>query len=460
MTDDRRQVRTGLPQDPLRRSLKLAALPLGHVGRSAFGLARRLAGGAEEAVRTQVQERTARQLFQVVGELKGGTQKLAQVLSVMEAAVPEHLAAPYRSALTELQEAGPPLPAAVVHRVLRGELGPGWRALVREFDDRPVACASIGQVHRARWRDGTEVAVKVQHPGAERALNADLGQLRRLGRLFAPFADGLPVEELVHEVRDRMVEELDYGREAGTQRAFAASFAGDEDFLVPPVVHGTGRVLVTGWLEGTPVSAVIADGTREQRDRLGLLLVRFLFAGPQRCGLLHSDPHPGNFRLLPDGRLGVLDFGAVTRLPDGLPGWIGGVTRACADGDPDGMAEVLRRYGLLRPGVAHRDFGWLYRAMAPMAAPLAEEEFAFDRPWMREVMRTATLTKESAAVRSHVRMPPEQALVQRVWLGTLAVLCQLGARVPIRAEALKGLPGFDARTGISSVTGSHSRDSR
>ena len=309
-----------IPRRAVTRSAKLATLPLGVAGRATWGLGKRLGGKPAEAVALELQQRTAEQLFQVLGQLKGGAMKFGQALSVFEAALPEEVAAPYRAALTKLQEAAPPLPAASVHRVLDAELGRDWRGLFRSFEDTPAAAASIGQVHRAVWADGRDVAVKIQYPGAGPALLGDLKQLGRLARMFSSLTPGLDVKPLLAELTVRVTEELDYRLEAEAQATFAAAYDGDPEIKVPEVVTGSERVLVTEWMEGTPLSAVIKDGTPEQRDRSALLLARFLFSGPVLAGLLHADPHPGNFRLLPDGRLGVIDFGAVNRLPDGSPG--------------------------------------------------------------------------------------------------------------------------------------------
>src|SRR4029453_5229742 len=157
-------------------------------------------------------------LFKVLGQLKGGAMKMGQAMSVFEAARPGETAGPYRAALTKLQEAAPPLPAPTVHKVLAEQLGPRWRQRFKELDDIPAAAASIGQVHRAVWRDGRMVAVKGQYPGAGEALRADLGQLTRLAHLFRVVQPGLDVKPLVTELRARITEELDYELEAAAQK--------------------------------------------------------------------------------------------------------------------------------------------------------------------------------------------------------------------------------------------------
>ncbi|HEY4463102.1 MAG TPA: AarF/ABC1/UbiB kinase family protein, partial [Streptosporangiaceae bacterium] len=324
-----------VPRRGVTRTAKLAGLPIGYAGRAALGLGKRIGGRSAELVAAEIQQRTAEQIFRVLGELKGGAMKLGQALSIFEAALPPEIAGPYRATLTKLQESAPPLPAKTVHQVLARDLGEDWRDNFAEFDDRPVAAASIGQVHAATWHDGRKVAVKIQYPGAGNAIISDFTQLSRVGRLFGVLMPGLDVKPLLDELRNRVAEELDYEMEARSQQAFADAYDGDPDIYVPNVVTATPHVLVSDWMTGTPLARVIGDGSQEQRNRAGILLVRFLFSGPARAGLLHADPHPGNFRLLDDGRLGVLDFGAVDRLPDGLPPFFGRLLRIMHEDDPD-----------------------------------------------------------------------------------------------------------------------------
>ena len=430
-----------LPRRAITRTAKLATLPVGLAGRTALGLGKRIGGRPAELVAAEIQHRTADQIFRVLGELKGGAMKFGQALSIFEAALPPEIAGPYRATLTKLQESAPPLPAGTVHRVLAEDLGPDWRETFAEFDDKPAAAASIGQVHRARLRDGREVAVKIQYPGAGRALLSDFNQLSRVARLFAVLMPGLEVRPLLDELRSRVAEELDYHLEAESQHAFAVAYAGDPDISVPDVVAGTNHVLITEWMDGTPFSKIISDGSQEERDRAGLLLARFLFSGPARAGLLHADPHPGNFRLLADGRLGVLDFGAVDRLPDGFPPFMGRLLRIVHDGSDLGPAEQeLREQGFIREGIEF-DPEALRAFLAPLAEPSRVERFRFNREWLRGEATRVT-DPRAANMTRRLNLPPSYVLIHRVSTAGIGVLCQLECEGPYRAEMIRWMPGY------------------
>ncbi|MGW6540018.1 ABC1 kinase family protein [Streptomyces sp. NPDC055051] len=441
-----------LPRKAVTRTAKLAALPLGFAGRATWGLGKRIGGKSAEFVARELQERTAEQLFKVLGELKGGAMKFGQALSVFESALPEEVAGPYRAALTKLQEAAPPMPVRTVHGVLEERLGAEWRELFLEFEDKPAAAASIGQVHRAVWHDGREVAVKVQYPGAGEALLSDLAQLGRFARLLGPLVPGIEVKPLITELRERVTEELDYALEARAQRAHAEVFADDPDVVVPGVVHQAEQVLVTEWMDGIPLAEVIADGGQEQRDRAGQLLARFLFSGPARTGLLHADPHPGNFRLLPaaDGsddpsgwRLGVLDFGTVDRLPGGLPEMIGTCLRMTLAGEAESVYALLREEGFVKESVA-LDPEEVLEYLLPIIEPAEAESFVFTRGWMRtQAARIADPRSPAHQLGRQLNLPPSYLLIHRVTLSTIGVLCQLNATVRLRDELSAWLPGFD-----------------
>jgi predicted unusual protein kinase regulating ubiquinone biosynthesis (AarF/ABC1/UbiB family) len=433
-----------IPQRRAARTARLASLPLGVAGRATVGLGKRITGRSAAEVQAELQARTAEQLFTVLGELKGGAMKLGQALSVFEAALPEATAAPYRDALTRLQEAAPPMPATVVHRGLDEQFGRSWRQRFTSFDDVPAAAASIGQVHRAVWSDGRDVAVKLQYPGAGPALMADFVQLSRMARLFARISPGLEVKPLLAELKDRVLEELDYSLEADAQRAFATAYADDEHIAVPRVVASAPKAMVTEWLDGTPLSRIIAGGTTEERDRAGTLLAELHYSAPTRAGLLHADPHPGNFRILSDGRLGVVDFGAVARLPGGYPEPLGRLTRHAVDRDAQGVLAVLRSEGFLRPTV-RVDAQQVMDYLGPIVEPLRSPTFTFSRVWMREqAARVGDPRREEARVGRMFNLPPSYLLIHRVTLGSIGVLSQLGATAPFRELAEKWQPGFAA----------------
>jgi predicted unusual protein kinase regulating ubiquinone biosynthesis (AarF/ABC1/UbiB family) len=431
-----------VPHNPVTRAAKMARLPIGLAGRTAIGFGKRIGGRPAEIVAQEIQQRTADQIFRVLGELKGGAMKLGQALSIFEAALPPEIAGPYRATLTRLQESAPPLPARSVHQVLAEDLGENWRDNFAEFNDTPAAAASIGQVHAAVWHDGRRVAVKIQYPGAGRALISDFTQLSRAGRLFGLLMPGLEVKPLLDELKDRVTEELNYELEAASQHAFAEAYANDPDIYVPAVVMGTGMVLVTDWMDGTPLSKIISDGSKTERDRAGILLVRFLFSGPSRAGLLHADPHPGNFRLLDDGRLGVLDFGAVDRLPDGLPPFFGRLLRIMHDDNPDieAVEWELRAHGFLRPGI-DVDLDALRAFLAPLAEPSNVDSFKFSREWLRgEATRVTDLRASNISRKFNV--PPSYVLIHRVSTAGIGVLCQLECEGEFRAEVLRWIPGY------------------
>lgn len=433
-----------IPRRSIARTAKLVGLPLGFAGRSAVGIGKRVGGKPAELVAAELQARTAEQLFSVLGQLKGGAMKFGQALSIMEAAMPEELAAPYRATLTKLQDAAPPMPAQQVHAVLATELGPRWNGTkLVEFDDRPSAAASIGQVHKAVWRDGRQVAVKIQYPGAGPALLSDLTQLSRVARLAGTWIPGMDVKPIMDELMARMSEELDYTLEAGHQRAFARAFRGDDDVFVPDVLVSSEHVLVAEWVDGTPLSRIIDSGTQAERDQAAALYLEFLLRGPNRARLLHADPHPGNYRVTPDGRLGVMDFGAVNRLPHGLPPAMGELLSLALAGDAAGMAAGLRREGFIR-GSIHIDPDELLTYLSPFIDPLRHEEFTFSREWMRSLaLHVQDPRKPTFLVGMKLNLPPDYLLIHRVWLGGIGVLCQIGGTVPIRELIVAHLPGMN-----------------
>ncbi|GAB3772445.1 putative unusual protein kinase regulating ubiquinone biosynthesis (AarF/ABC1/UbiB family) [Nocardioides ginsengisegetis] len=440
---------TELPRKAAARTARLAALPLGYAGRNAIGLGKRLGGKPAEAVMNEIQQRTAEQLFRTLGDLKGGAMKFGQALSVLEAALPEELAAPYREQLVKLQDSAPPMPTQVVRDVLARELGPDWKDQLVWLDGGPTAAASIGQVHKGRWHDGREVAVKVQYPGAGDALRSDLRQLARLARTIGPLVPGVDIKPLVAELQARATEELDYALEAEAQRTFAAAFRDDPEIVVPDVVAVGETVLVTEWLESpASLASVITEGSQAERDHFADLFVRFLFAGPARTGMLHADPHPGNFRVVPDpdggpARMGVLDFGAVARLPEGaLPVAMGSLIRIAGIEDDEALLEGLRSEGFVKDRV-RIDPAQLLDYLSPFVEPTQVERFRFSRAWMQQqFQRINDPRSPTYTIAMKLNLPPSYLLIHRTWLGGIGVLSQLEAEAPFRQILTESLPGF------------------
>jgi len=443
VADDEKPAGRPLSGSALARTARLASLPVGFAGRTTIGVGKRIVGAPAAAVLDEVQRRTADQIFTVLGQLKGGAMKFGQAMSIFEAALPDELIGPYRETLTKLQDSAPPMPPGVVHRVMVEEFGEDWREQFPTFGDAPAASASIGQVHRATWHDGSEVAVKLQYPGAAKALTADLRQIARMARLFGVLAPALDVKPLVAELQDRVAEELDYSLEAGAQSVFAGAFADDPEVVIPEPLAHTEHALVSTWLESdSSLAQIITTGTQEERDRYGEAYVRFLFAGPERAGMLHADPHPGNFRIMGDGRLGVVDFGAVARLPDGLPESVGRLLRFAVDDDFESVVDGLRDEGFLKRGV-DLDADTIARYIGPFTEPARVERFTFNREWMRaQMQRVSAPTAEGMGTAMKINLPPQYLLIHRVWFGGIGVLSQLGATAPFRAILEESLPGF------------------
>ena len=424
------------------RNAKLASLPVGMAGRAALGLGKRLTGKSKDEVNAEWMEKAANQLFTVLGELKGGAMKVGQALSVMEAAIPEEFGEPYREALTKLQKDAPPLAAEKVHRVLDAQLGTKWRQRFAELNDTPVASASIGQVHKAVWSDGREVAVKIQYPGADEALRADLKTMQRMIGVVKQLAPGADVQGVVDELIERTEMELDYRLEANNQRAFAKAYEGHPHFLVPHIVASAPKVVIQEWIDGTPMAEIIRNGTVEQRDLMGARLLELTFDAPGRLEMMHGDAHPGNFMLLPDDRMGVIDFGAVAPLTGGFPIELGMTIRLAREKNYDLLLPTMEKVGFIQKGqqVSVRDIDEMLRQYVE---PVEVEVFHYTRKWLQR-MTTGHIDRSVSQIKTARQMdlPPKLAIPMRVIASVAAILCQLDAHVPIKALSEELIPGF------------------
>lgn len=426
----------------MARNAKIAGLAGGMAGRAALGFGKRLTGKSKDEVNAELVEKAADQLFKVLGDLKGGAMKVGQALSVMEAAVPEQFGEPYRDALTKLQKDAPPLPAAKVHRVLDGQLGTRWRERFTSFEDKPVASASIGQVHKAVWSDGREVAVKIQYPGADEALRADLKTMQRLVSVFKQLAPGADIKGVVDELIERTEMELDYRLEADNQRAFAKAYDGHPDYMVPHIVASAPKVVIAEWIEGIPLSEIIRSGTQAQRDLMATRLFEFTDDAPRRLEMVHGDPHPGNFMLLADGRMGVIDFGAVAPMPGGWPVELGKVLRYAVDKNYEKLLPTMEEVGFIQKGekMAPAEVDEMLRQyVEPLEVPV----FHYRRKWLQK-MTALNVERAAGQIKAARQMdiPPKLAIPMRVIASVVAISCQLDAHVPTRRIAEEMVPGF------------------
>ena len=425
-----------MPVTARRRTAKLATIPVAYAGRRAVGVGKRALGRPREQVEQELQERTAEHLFAVLGELKGCVAKLGQLLAIFELG----FGGPHREALARLQEAAPPMLPSAVHNVLRTHMGEDWRAEFREFEDRRAAAASLGQVHRAVWHDGRTVAVKVLYPGIRTAMESDLAQLRRLAILAPALFPGADTDRVVDEVTTRLRNELDYAHEAANQAAFAAAYADDPEFLVPQVVAQFGDVLISEWVPGIPVARIITSGTQDQRDRAAMLIWRLNLSSQYRCGLVHADPHPGNFRLLPDGRLGVLDFGACAVVTGDQQTLLRELSEVFLTGTPPEIEAMLRKHGVIRDD-RPIDMDAVVDRIRVVFDPIMAASFRFTPEWGRTQVQAVT-SPQLSNVHRQLTIPAQLTDSVHAVTTSMGVACQLQARGAYSAEVARWVPGY------------------
>jgi predicted unusual protein kinase regulating ubiquinone biosynthesis (AarF/ABC1/UbiB family) len=291
----------------------------------------------------------ARELVEQLGRMRGAAMKIGQVLSTVDfTAIPESEREAFKQTLATLRDDVPPLPWSKLEKLVRSELGGPVSAHFAEFEHDAFAAASIGQVHRAVTLDGEPVAVKVQYPGMAEAVEIDLRNLGLLLPLVKRLAPGLDVRALAAELRERVAEELDYEIEAANHAFVARAWRG-HPFAHVPAVHtslSSRRVLVTELLEGRRFEDVKGLGARE-RDRFGEIVFRFFFGTLNHLGRASGDPHPGNYLLLDDGRVGFLDFGLMRVVDRGYLAAEQAVARAAAAGDAAAVHRGMASLGYL-----------------------------------------------------------------------------------------------------------------
>ncbi|MEQ1567394.1 MAG: AarF/UbiB family protein [Myxococcota bacterium] len=416
--------RDQLPTGLLRRAAATGRIAA-EVGRAA----------ARRVVRASIDDDRAfgEALFGELDQLKGMAMKVGQILSYLEVGLPDETVA----RLAQLQRGVEPLVFAAIAAELERELGAPLPSLFDAFDQRPIAAASVGQVHRATLR-GAPVAVKVRYPGVRESLGADVRQLEWIGRL-ASLGTSVDGPALVAELRDRLLEECDYRNEATTTERFGSFFTGDPQIHVPAVHRdrSAGGVLTTSWCEGEPAEA-LAAASPARRAAVAVTAARFPWTTLFRHGWLHADPHPGNFLFPADDQLVVLDFGCARQVPAAEVNTLAALVDAVLDGHRARAVEAARAVGLV-PHPERIDVDELWALLDFLFAPYREERFRFDRQWWTTSMRR--FSGPRAANARWLGFPPSWLWIQRTLLGLHAVLMRLEVEAPLAAVARGALAG-------------------
>lgn len=388
---------------------------------------------------------TANQVAEELGHMKGALMKLGQMASYLDDGLPE----PLRIALSQLQSNAPPMSAALAAGVVERELGRPPDEVFVEWDPDPIAAASIGQVHRAVASDpdtGLErpVAVKVQYPGVDEAISADLRNADLLGTLLKQGFGGLDPAEMVDEVKQRLTEELDYRREARNQQEFADFYREHPFIHVPDVVPGlsTGRVLTTELVNGHTWAELLTWDQRE-RDLAGEAIFRFVFRSLYRMQAFNGDPHPGNYLFHGDGRVTFLDFGLVKHFDDAEITTFASMVKAAAhDHDAEEFRRIVEDAGMLRRGAPATTeavgeyFSQFYEPVR------VDREMTWSGEYASSIVRHTF--DRSSPISQYATVPRAFVFIQRINLGLYALLGELGASGNYRRIATELWPFTDA----------------
>jgi predicted unusual protein kinase regulating ubiquinone biosynthesis (AarF/ABC1/UbiB family) len=423
---------TSIPTGRIRRTAQVGSVVGTQGARYAGTRARNVARSAEaagEALDRRHME-AARRMVETLGRMKGAAMKIGQLASFIDTEfLPPEYRELYQDQLAELRTSAPSMPWEKVRGVLDEEWEEPVEELFEQFDPEAAAAASIGQVHRAVLPDGRAVAVKIQYPGVAQAIRADMQNAGMILRLAKALAPGLDAGAAAAELKERVLEELDYEFEAQNQRSFARGYRGHPFIHVPDVVTrlSTGRVLVTEWVDGLGFDEV-KQLPQEERDRFGEIVFRFCFGSIYHLQHFNADAHPGNYVLMPDGRVAFLDFGMTKHLDVEQIELEIAALEAVFDGDP----ERLR--------VALHDLGFLNNPKKVDAELLMDHVRAVGGWYMedRDVTIDSQRVMEAIAAVSDPRsdfyrlmrrenVPANELMGRRMESGVLAVLGQLGA---------------------------------
>ena len=421
-----------------QRNLDIAKLGATVGGHYASTAARKVFASAERRIELD-QERelkTAEAVAERLGNMKGALMKLGQMASYVD----EGLPAPLREALAQLQSNAPPMSAELAAQMIERELGAPPEQLFVEWDPLPLASASIGQVHRAVIIDPTTgleraVAVKVQYPGVDEAIAADLRNADLLGLLMKQAFNGLDPAEMVAEIKERITDELDYRLEARNQMVFHRHYAGHPFIHIPEVVPhlSTGRVLTTELVTGAAWSEAIT-WDQDQRDMIGETLFRFVFRSLYGMHLFNGDPHPGNYVFHGDGRITFFDFGLVKHFSESeMHTFVSMVRTAAYEHDVPAFRRILEHAGMLRPDAPVPDdevgeyFSQFYESVRH------DREVTWSGEYASSIVRHTF--DRTSPIAQYATVPKAFVFIQRINLGLYALLGELGAKGNYRRMA-------------------------
>lgn len=423
------------------RIMRLTARRSGH-----FLLTRLRGSRADEEERARLDEqfavRTAQDVADVLGGMKGAIMKAGQMLSFIADGLPPEA----QAALATLQQDVPPMAPSLAADVVRRDLGDEPERIFLEWNPVPLGAASIGQVHKAVTRDGRVVAVKVQYPGVDRAIKSDLDNAEMLYGLFASFAlKNLDVKSLVDELRARMADELDYRLEAANQQEFADRYAGHPFIRIPSVVPelSSRHVLTTEWVDGMRFDEFRASVDEATRQRAAEVLFRFAQGSIQHFRIFNGDPHPGNYIFHPDGSVTFLDFGLVKRWAPGEMEALTDILDHVLENDAKGAIAEAVEAGFL-PADHGLDPDLIFDYVSTPYVPFMKDEFTYTRDWTSKALEKLIDVKGNyTPVIQKLNMPPSYVILDRVVWGMSALLGRLDATNRWRgmlAEYRKGDP--------------------
>jgi predicted unusual protein kinase regulating ubiquinone biosynthesis (AarF/ABC1/UbiB family) len=444
--------REKIPTSRVRRSATVGRLAASEAVKQFGTRAANVARGDEAAQQALARRQleTAKQIVAALGTMKGAAMKLGQVMSFLDVGlVPEEYREEFQHELAKLRDAAPAVSFKQMRRVIAEDLEEPIGHVFADFDEQPIAAASIGQVYRACLKDGREVAVKVQYPGVAGAVRADMQNLDMIMRLMKRMTPALDVKGVASEISERIGEELDYELEAANQRSLARIFAGNPFIAIPDVIGSLSRerVLVSEFVRGVGFEE-LKGYPRDQRDRIGEIVFRFFAGCLYRHRQFSGDPHPGNFMLLADGRVAFLDFGLFKRIDRGPVELELACQRAVVEGDAPRLHALLAQSGFLpEPDRVNPDHLLEYVEDAIWWYTTADEEVE-----LTPEIATQVIIESSDPRSSHFRemrhqtMDPEHLFGRRMEMLTLAVLSQLRARANWHRIAREWMYGDPAVT--------------